>query len=564
MKALNLTTALLLGSAASFAQVQVDGDMFIGPGVEVHVFEDMTNTGDFDINNTALLHVRGDINMEGTAQQNLGGHVIVDKLHQDNGSGVVVSNGSQVEVYEALELNSGNMTANSPVIMKSLPAWTAYVDNFSGGFGGSYTGDLTMERYVSTSGFHHMGGAVDVSNIATELSEASLYGPNMGQVVPLASCDPDNISPNSPYGKMFQWDENAPFLFNCTQSGWFVRSSGAMESGRGYSLNFNGGGTFDLTGAIHLSTVSTGALGNTNGTGNGFHLVSNPYPSDIEWVGAAGFDGAAYIWQSSGSYAGTYQPTFPGFGTRIASQQAFFVRRSAGSGSFSVPLSARRTGSSAYYRQAANDGLEIIVSGQGFADRTQIDFHEFATAEWEAEVDAMKMDNGNVQPQISSSNGKIDFSHNSLNIDDVEVIPLVFKCGIEGEYTLEFNTDGTDLLLEDKKLGKFRTLGYPYSFVFEEGDSEDRFILHRKSLVQTASETELVSFVFDRTLVINASQDERVNILIFDMAGKLVDSSRENLVPGRNEMSLSELAGGQYIIRINSERTSSSLRALLF
>ena len=567
MRALNLTTALLLGSAAGIAQVQVDGDMYIGPGVEVHVFEDMTNTGDFNINNTALLHVRGDINMEGSAQQNLAGHVIVDKLHQDNGSGVVVANGSQVEVYEALELSDGTMTANSPVIMKSLPAWTAYVDNFSPGFGGDYTGDLTMERYVSTGGYHHMGAAVDVSNISTELSEAGVYGPNMGQVIPLPSCDPTYVDGSSPYGVMFEWHENAPFINGCNLSGWFVRSSGAMDAGRGYTLNLSAGSTFDLSGPAHMNTVSYGPLGNTNGIGNGLHLVSNPYPSDIEYAApVSGFDAAVYIWQSSGQYAGTYQATFPGAGTRIASQQAFFARKSSGSGNYTVPLNWRRTGSSTYYRTAAHQGLEVVVKGAGFADRTQVNFDPMATTDFEPEVDAMKIRHMNGQPFIASTNGLEELSVNTLDLQSVNEIPLVFAAKIEGGYVLEFDTEEEGFWLEDRQEGYFQPLPESYAFQWSEGDEEDRFIIHyrlNEPEVELPIEAEMLVFTTHRDLVIQGADAGAALVQFYDMAGKLTWQNSEFLNEGVNRIGLPEMPMGQYIIRVQTDNDITSIKAIL-
>lgn len=561
------TSALLLGSAAGFAQVQVDGDMFIGPGVEVHVFEDVTNTGDFNINNTALLHVRGDINMEGTAQQNIGGHVIVDKLHQDNGSGVVVANGSQVEVYEALELNTGTMTANAPVIMKSLPAWTAYVDDFSSGFGGGYSGDLTMERYVSTSGFHHMGGAVDVCNIATELSEAALYGPNMGQVIPLPDCNPNAIDGTSPYGNLFEWDENAPFLFSCNQSGWYVRSTGGLDNGRGYSLTFPGGSTFDLTGAPHMSTVTTAPLANSGGLGNGFHLVTNPYPCDIEWAAMVpGFDAAIYVWQSSGSYAGTYIPSFPWMGTRIASQQAFFTRRSSGSGSFSIPLSSRRTGSSTYFREAAHQGLEIIVKNDDHADRAVVNFDPMASITYESDVDAMKVRHTNGQPLLATTNGYEDLSVNTLDIDNTDEIPLVFTTATSGEYSFEFNTEEEGFWLEDRKLDRYQPLGSGYDFVWEEDDLEDRFIIHYRLADEVSSnddEENIVIFITEGDLMVQGANEGTGLIQMYDMTGRSVWNSNETLSKGSNRIELPNMALGQYLIRVRTDRSTVSIKSIL-
>lgn len=543
---------LFLGSClCSMAQVRNEVLVTIGANTEVHVFEEISNTGDFNIHPTATLHTRERFVQEGSANQNLNGHVIVeDVLEVDNSAGMTVASTGLVEVYTALDMNTGLITANAPIVMKSLPAWTAYVDDFSPGYTGTYTGTLTMERYVSTGGFHHMGGAVDVSNIATELSEASLYGPNGGQVVPLPSCDPDNIAPTSPYGNMFEWEENAPFQFSCTQSGWYVRSSGAMTDGRGYSLIKAGNTNFELTGAPHLSTVSYGPLGNTNGIGNGFHLVSNPYPCDIEWTGVSGFDGAIYVWQSSGTYTGTYQASFPFSGTRIPSQQAFFARRSSGSGNFSIPLSARRTGSSTYFREAQNDGLEIVVSGQGFADRTVVNFDEMASTEWESDLDALKLEHQNSQPLLASTNGLDNYSVNTLNLYDTESIPLIFSSGIDGAYTLDFTTSHVGFMLEDRKLKYYGPLGSSYDFEHEADDAEDRFIIHLKSASGLNEATALGIYRTDNSLIVKGNIEGQGQLQVMDMAGKVVWNANSYISIGLNEFAKPNVASGQYIVRL--------------
>lgn len=554
----NLILPITLISLCSICTAQVTNEVLvsIGANTEVHVFEEISNTGDFDIHPTATLHTRERFVQEGSSNQNLDGHVIVeDVLEIDNPAGMTVASTGLVEVYTAMDLNSGQVTANAPVVMKSLPAWTAYVDDFSPGYAGTYSGLLTMERYVSTSGFHHMGGAVDVSNIASELSEASLYGPNMGQVVPLPSCDPDNIAPASPYGNMFEWHENAAFQFACTQSGWFVRSSGAMSNGRGYTMNKAGGTNFELTGAPHLSAVSYGPLGNTNATGNGFHLVSNPYPCDIEWTGVAGFDGAIYVWQSSGTYTGTYQPSFPFSGTRIPSQQAFFTRRSSGSGNFSIPLSARRTGSATYFRQANNDGLEIVVSGQGFADRTLVNFNNSASSEWESDVDALKLPHQNGQPFLATTNYKDIYSVNTLDLEEVEEIPIVFRTGMAGDYELSFETSRSEFMLEDRKLNYYGPLPSSYQFATEIDDEEDRFIIHVKSENPAflGADQHLNIFRSDDQLKLVGNIEGPSVIHLIDMTGRVILSEGVNLAEGTNAVNVPDLAKGQYIVRVQAQ-----------
>ena len=552
MKLYILSTLCTCLALVSYGQVRNEVQVTIGANTEVHVFEEISNTGDFDIHPTATLHTRERFVQEGSANQNLDGHVIVeDVLEVDNAAGMTVAPTGLVEVYTSLDMNTGHISANAPIVMKSLPAWTAYVDDFSPGYAGTYSGNLTMERYVATSGFHHVGSAVDVTNITSELSEASLYGPDGGQVVPLPDCNPSAVDGTSPYGNMFEWRENASFLFSCYQSGWFVRSSGPMVNGRGYSLTKSGSTNFELTGPPHLSTVTYSGLTNTGGIGNGFHLVSNPYPCDIEWTFIPGYGAAAYVWQSTGTYAGTYQASFPGSGTRIASQQAFFVQRASGTGSFSIPLSSRRTGSSTFFRQASNEGLEVIVKGHGFADRALVNFDEMASENWEPDVDALKIQPMNGQPYLAANFNGEDFGVNTLNLENIKSIPLTFNSGVDGAYKFSFNTSEPGFMLEDKKLNYYGALGDSYEFQYKTDDQEDRFVIHRKSMDQIEEHTALEIYATDYSMVVRGNLEGNGQLDLLDMTGRVVWSNSSTINKGSNDFAKPNVASGLYILRVN-------------
>ena len=67
MRKTTLSIAVLCLTQWAQAQVTSNVMVSVAGNTEVHVFEDVTNTGDFDINASALLHVRGDIELSGSS-----------------------------------------------------------------------------------------------------------------------------------------------------------------------------------------------------------------------------------------------------------------------------------------------------------------------------------------------------------------------------------------------------------------------------------------------------------------------------------------------------------------
>ena len=310
--------------------------------------------------------------------------------------------------------------------------------------------------------------------------------------MPLPTCDPTAVDPGSPYGTLFQWEEAGPFtVTGCDQSGWVVRSSGYAENARGYTAIIPSSSfTLDMQGTANTGSQSLTGLSHTNATGDGFHLVSNCYPSPIEWNAPSGFDAAAYFWQSSGSYNGTYQAVLSGTGALIPSSQAFFVRVGSGTHHFTLNNSDRRRGDPAFIRTSnpLDELLEFVVTGNGFADKTDIYFSQSNVAGWNGQEDALKMKSTHNQPTIyTRANGLADWvSINGLpSLNYPANVTMGLMCGTSGNFTLQVNglpdfETASLLLLEDLKNATIRnmTANNTYDFTADVLDDSERFVIH--------------------------------------------------------------------------------------
>jgi hypothetical protein len=323
-------------------------------------------------------------------------------------------------------------------------------------------------------------------------------GSNGGQVKPSPTnpCNKDSVAHNSPYGNLLELRENATVLNNCVQSLWFVKSSGSLQNGRGYSLN-NAAKTLVYSGTVNNGTVTYSGL--TRKSGNildsdgsnptmGWHLVGNPYPSPITLLGSdltpLGFDAQIQRYN-----AGTWVANDPLNPTTIAVGQGFQIRKTnvGGSADFVLNNNFRTVGNPAFYKTGEREQyLNITLANATHTDKTMVYFMDDATDGFDAAYDANRLADDAKLPMLYTLAGSERTSYNALptmNAGENKAVPLSVRTNIDENYTLAFNDVSTlqaTVLLEDLKLNTTTavTEGSTYAFTTTAGDNRDRFILH--------------------------------------------------------------------------------------
>ncbi len=560
-------------------------NLYVETGAVLYA-DDMSNDASGTIHNSGEIHLTGDFNnsgtsnvdelvvLEGTGAQSVTGvSDFQDILEVNKTTGTATVTSGTTNIHGELRLAEGTMNANGNLVIASTASGTGLVDDFSeNDYDGTLSGNLRVQRYVTgTGGFRFIGSAVNTANL-TELSELSLYGPNMGQIIPQPDCNPDAIEPNSPYGNMLEWHEEGPFFEpwanGCQQDGWFVRSSGTMTNGRGYAAMTGGAGTvIEIGGAVgntsESTVVSYGGLENTNANGDGWHLVSNPFPSPMQWVAPpSGFDGQAHFWQTSGSYVGTYQAIIPNNDITglIGSSQGFFVRTSAGPSNFSLPQTYRRLGDPAFYKEDLSNTFDIVVETGDFADKTRVRFGDTGESNsFDSMHDANKLPALGAQPTLQTRLDGIDYSINSLSLTDHPMtVPMDLFPGVSGEFKLvtehlDLFTVEAHVYLEDLKLDKIQelTLNPVYTFSANESDDPERFLLHFRLNGETPIYTgdDILMYANNGTAYLFLPEiTGKTNVQVFNSLGDLV-FEQSNLNEGKNTFDLQHLATGAYIMR---------------
>ncbi|MBI1287285.1 MAG: hypothetical protein GC178_06865 [Flavobacteriales bacterium] len=578
-----LSCLFVLSSNLSAQGLKSSTSLYVQNGAVLYVENSMSSETGGVIYNQGEIHVTNDFNNSGT--DHIDGMVVLDGsgnqsitgvsrfygvLEVNKTGGIATVTGGTTNVHGQLRLAEGTMNANGNLVIASTPTETGLVDDFSDpSYDGTLSGNLRVQRYISgNAGFHYIGSAVNTASVS-ELSELGLYGPDGGQVIPQPDCNAYAVDASSPYGALLEWHENGPWLVSgCIQSGWFVRSSGSMTNGRGYAAIVPSGQTIEIGGSVgntsEITTVAYSGLANTNATGDGWHMVSNPFPSPMQWYASpAGFDAQAQLWVTSGSYTGTYQPVLPSAtnpAALIGSQQGFFVRSSGGPASFALPQTYRRLGDPTFYKEEIENLFDIVVEAGEFADKTRVRFGDQGeTNGFDSMLDANKLKAPGAQPTLKTRFRGVDYSINSLPMEGHPMtIPMDLIPGISGQFKftakyLDQFTVEAHVYLEDLKLNKIQelTINPVYDFFADESDDPERFLLHFRLGDEEPMYTgdDILMYASDHNAYLFLPELKgKASLEVFNAIGEIVYQT-SSLVEGKNAFDLSYLATGAYVMR---------------
>ena len=434
---------------------------------------------------------------------NITGETTFRRIGNLDGTTVIASGaGNMQTVTEYCALRGGTLNSNDNLTFVSNATGTAYLNDFGTGYTGTLAGNIHMQRYipVGLQGFRQLGTPVAMPGI----SGVTGFTPSgtAGFVIPAPTCDPNYVDAASPYGNWMQLVENGTVQYNCAQSLFEILTSGGMTNGRGYYMDVAGNSTLTFTGVPNTGIVSFGLTHANTAVTNGWNMVSNPYPSPLAWEllnVPAGVDAIGKVWQTSGTYSGTWQDLDPNAaGTQaVAIGQAFQVRVTVPG--TSVPFSVDntdRTVSAPTFLLAGGDPmtLNIDIQGNGFADLTKVRFIEGATASLDALYDSPKMLGNANQPMVYTVwNGETYSTNSYAALTEVHTLPLGIRLAQGGEHTFVFsNTDqfpaSAIIYLEDTENNIWQNVRVndTYTFTQAAGVNETRFVLHFYPPVQSA------------------------------------------------------------------------------
>lgn len=374
-------------------------------------------------------------------------------------------------------------------------------------------------------------------------------------------------SPNSSHD--FYWYQESENLWRDLNDN---SSTSSLVNGRGYEIYY--GSNFPDPDGLGFNGVyfNDGTMYNANASPTitysgpeptmiGWNLVGNPFPVSIDWD-VTGWTktnlyGSVYTWNGSqyiswnGSTGGITNGIIP-------PMSAFFVRANATGAHLTIPRAARVHDPQPHYKNQLADLLVLQVEGNGYEDKTYINFAKDATSGFDNYHDAFKLPGLEAAPQLYSDIGTEVLSINVLPYgQDQYSVQLGFESGAEGIYEihaqeLESFTDASILLVdsqEDVTIDLNTT--QDYSFFASPGDDPHRFTVLFSGpfgIENPATETEEMKiYAYDRNIFVDNTENLRGEVAIFNVIGQ--KTSTHGLEGGLNRIPVNAIPG-YYIVKV--------------
>jgi len=473
-----------------------------------------------------------------------GSNIIIDDLIIESG-GIV-----QIEAGKSLTVN-GNLTNNAiqGIVLLSPeshgPAGSLIIE---GAYSG--TGTLKAERHIlsystSANGWHLLSSPVN--------------NPSIANATNLAPGNPDDF---------YAYSETTHEWLNYKVGGNGLTN---MNNGLGYLIAYQAGSTKHMIGTPNTSSLVIAGvetnLSKTDGKGNGWHLLGNPFQSAITW------NVPSEDWSLSGiSTTAKLMTNTGGFddldnGEIIPAMQGFWVQAVDASNTITIPTDARVHNSTPWLKSETNEKIVLISHDveTGMLQKSRIRFNAEATPDYDLLLDSRFM--AWYAPSFYSIAGDENLSTNTLTeLTDELVIPLGFKKNGSSNFSIELSEtiEGKTIYLTDLKNNTVYKLSENpiYTFTSAEGDDPNRFLLHfglvsvdEKNPVET-----LQAYAYNNRLYVNSSL-AKASLSVYDLAGRLL-LQRHISESGLQSVEM-EMPAGVYIVRLQNNQQSKSVKIVV-
>lgn len=338
--------------------------------------------------------------------------------------------------------------------------------------------------------------------------------------------------------------------------------------GTGYLVAYQTAGVHSFSGTLNSSPIALPGLSRSStGMFPGFHLAGNPFLNPIDWNSGSWIKenispSAVYLWNpESASYL-----TLTETGGLIPPLNGFMVYTS-GNGQLTIPPDACSSNNSAGLKDN-EDFLLLKVTDQdaGTSQTSIVRFDIHSTEGFDMEYDAHFLPG--YAPMFYSRTWDAFLALNTLpSIDEMLYIPFGFVKNGSSLYTIELakTIPGANVYLTDLKTNKVTQLSRlpVYSFMADEGDDPDRFLLHFGTL-GTGEDNPLdrVSVYAYNGVIRLSGLPAGADISLAGIMGNVIRQTRCKRQDSL-DMDATGLPHGVYVVMVRSEGKISSTKIVL-
>ena len=578
------STDLLIGNATSGGIILIDGAVLDMNGNDLTFFAG-SNTSFILNSGTISVGPTTDFILDKTASGTLGSLNFTSGANT-MGSLTINHTGSTtntITINDPLILN-GDLTISSGELILAANDKLSLTGNLTN------NGTLTLENGATlvqgASSAYSGSGTVQVKQIITGAGTTTPTGRfwYLGSPVSLAS---SSVYFGNAANVVKKRDE--------VNNTWTALSSGTPENlvvGRGYYTQAMGNATINFTGGnINNGALTTENLTSSGSSFTGFNLVSNPYPSYLDWVSVTKTNVGGTMWyrthDGSGMNFGTVNSS--GVGTTIGSttvtryippMQSFWVR--VASNGQAASLTFNNSGRSHFISE--NSSVAGLKSGNvspslfvrmnlkhGLKSDQLIIYTDELSSNGLDINDAEKMMQA-TNPQFYTKVGTQKTVINALNPSKKQQsLPITLELPTTGVHSFvieDLEIDNGLVWLEDKQEEIMQALepGTVYEFYANSGINTERFVLHFQ-LIDNTTPINVYNEVNSSAnfsgkgasvhaesagvvvIKLPATTEGITDIQIRDAAGKLVYTGSTNTL--ETSIQLAQ-ANGIYYVTLNS------------
>ncbi len=458
------------------------GSINVNSGATLVISGTFTNNGSFSANQGSS------VTFSGSAAQTINGTTSFHNLTVNKSVNPLTLGASGTSVSGALTLSGSsifNLAGNHLTLKAVSPTVNGHIATLTTPANLQNSTNVTVERKLPYSLFtNNTGGSVMVG---APVSGKTLSDYNTFNSLTILGAngtssvwyyDPFGIAPPEPQN--FGWVRPSSLSYSMSPT------IGVRMFFRANPFWLQNGGTIQLNGSVNKGTITTSVsqllycnAGCAAGSTNGWNIVSNPYPSSINWNSAGitltNVNPTIYIWRHDVQSYSTYnRSTLSGTngGTNVVgAQQGFFVEAISSSSSITFNESAKLSTINAHLRQGnpitpVTNRLRVQLTRNGStweADEALLQFHTDASRGYDTAYDSRKLDGARYNVSFLPGNG-YDFVINTMNYPtSTERVAMKINSSVTGSHKLNF-TDlgmvpaGYDIFLQDNYMGVVQNL----------------------------------------------------------------------------------------------------------
>jgi hypothetical protein len=416
------------------------------------------------------------------------------------------------------------------------------------------TNDFTIESdatgdgsFINDGGFLNVGGDITVERYATNGQWHGISSPVIG-----AKFDVTYFGGNPEvWVKTYDEDSNGYH--------YLVDTTALMGAMNGYFTWIQTSGspmTYDFVGSLRTGTV--GFANNMVRTNTGHNFVGNPFTSAIDWNASSGWNkqhlyNAIYFY--NGSNWASYISGLPtnGGSQYIAVGQGFFVQVESGytSGTLQMTSDVCVHNTVGFMKdQSEQTIVRLQVEDAGKVDETVIRFAEEATAEFDGNLDAVKLFSfNNEYPQLYST------ANDFMSINSVPYGTSSVALDVKGKDGNTLTISATEaegfefLNLKDNNTGVTTNLkSEDYTFTYN-SNITDRFeLFFGFTGIDTPTTADYAKiYAVDNNVKIVLDDGINADITVYNLLGQRVATRSAS----GNVTTIAVEKSGYYLVKVN-------------